>query len=206
MDMNMSNVTIVKQAGSTLAEQVTSLEEGYAELLQENGQLGEQQEITRQAYQNLLHEKDEVIKARDKVIQDNVEVIKAKLKHIELLDEALAQAREANATLDHRLEQQNRRTTSTVSTGSGDPGLSHPVANSSTCDCGHPGPFDSRNYCVKCGRKHNVPDPGLKFGEVQLAKRIYHNIHYPAIRALLGYEACRVLDIVLDLEQPGVSD
>jgi hypothetical protein len=167
---------------------------------------GDQQAITRQAFQNLLDEKDTDIKTSNEIIMDRDRVIQAKLKHIELLDEALAQAREANATLDHRLEQQNRRTTSTVSTGSGDPGLSHPVANSSTCDCGHPGPFDSRNYCVKCGRKHNVPDPGLKFGEVQLAKRIYHNIHYPAIRALLGYEACRVLDIVLDLEQPGVSD
>ena len=231
----------------TISQHVASLEEGYAELLLENRKLGEenqsltkanheledQQGITRQAFQNLLHEKDTTIAGLN-------ETVAAKLKHITLLDEALAQAREANATLDHRLEQQNRRTATSVRIEGdkgagpwsddrskaynplGDPGLSHPYeahdlgrisdmntagrANSATCDCDHPGPFDSRNYCVKCGRKHNVPDPGLKFGEVQLAKRIYHNIHYPAIRALLGYESCRVLDIVLDLDQPGVSD
>lgn len=197
----------------TMAQQVASLEDGYASLLLENKQLGEenqsltkavreledQQAITRQAYQNLLHEKDTTIAGLD-------ETVAAKLKHIELLDAALAQAKEANATLDHQLEQQGRRTATSVRIEGWDKQDNMVRANSATCDCDHPGPFDSKNYCVKCGRKHNVPDPGLKFGEVQLAKRIYHNIHYPAIRALLGYESCRVLDIVLDLDQPGVSD
>jgi hypothetical protein len=186
--------------------QVASLEDGYANLLEENQNLGnevqaltkavreleDQQAITRQAYQNLLHEKDTTIAGLD-------EIVAAKLKHIELLDKALAQAKDANATLGHQLEQQGRRTATSVR-------IEGVRANSATCDCDHPGPFDSRNYCTKCGRKYNAPDPGLKFGEVQLAKRIYHNIHYPAIRALLGYESCRVLDIVLDLDQPGVSD
>jgi len=226
----------------TMAQQVASLEDGYASLLLENKQLGEemqalikanreledQQAITRQAFQNLLHEKDTTIAGLD-------EIVAAKLKHITLLDEALAQAKEANATLDHRLELMGRQTATSVRIEGdkgagpwsddrskaynplGDPGLSHPYeahdlsrisdmntagkANSATCDCAHPGPFDSGNYCVKCGRKYNVPDAGkVTSGEIQLAQRIYHNIHYPAIRALLGYEACRVLDIVLDLE------
>jgi chromosome segregation ATPase len=211
----------------TISQHVASLEDGYASLLLENKQLGEenqsltkavreledQQAITRQAYQNLLHEKDTTIAGLDATVAEKLAEIKAcheTIRHsnetIKGLDAALAQARECNATLDHRLEQQGRRTATSVRIEGWDKQDNMVRANSSTCNCDHPGPFDSRNYCTKCGRKYNAPDPGLKFGEVQLAKRIYHNIHYPAIRALLGYESCRVLDIVLDLDQPGVSD
>jgi uncharacterized protein (DUF3084 family) len=177
----MEPMTINRDEVPTVAEQVSSLENGYADLLLENKALGEsiqlltrqvheledQQAITRQAYQNLLAEKDETIKAKDDIITR--------------LDKALAQAKECNDRLDHRLELLGRRTAPTATSVriEGD-GLSHPYETSSA------------------GK--------VTFGEVQLAKRIYHNIHYPAIRALLGYETCRILDIVLDLDQPGVSD
>jgi len=240
----------------TISQHVASLEEGYAELLLENRKLGEenqsltkanheledQQGITRQAFQNLLHEKDttiaglddivqeklaeikschdtirssnETIKARDGVIKYNMGVIdtlNGKIVELNMAtqakDKAIEQLRECNATLDHRLEQQGRRTAPTATSVRIEGwDKQDNMVRAGTCDCDHPGPFDSNNHCVKCGRKYTAPNPGLKFGEIQLAKRIYHNIHYPAIRALLGYESCRVLDIVLDLDQPGVSD
>jgi hypothetical protein len=206
----------------TLSMQVASLEDGYANLLEENRDLGnevqaltkavreleDQQAITRQAYQNLLHEKDTTIAGLD-------EIVAAKLKHITLLDEALAQAREANATLDHRLELMGRQTATSVRIE----GLREPWGNSHTCDCDNPGPFDSKNYCTKCGRRYVVPnpmgDPGLShpyetanpvptFGDVQLAKSIYHNPYYMAIRQLLTFEGKRILDVLLKLD--GVSD
>jgi hypothetical protein len=259
-------MTINRDEVPTVAEQVSSLENGYADLLLENKALGEsiqlltkqvheledQQAITRQAFQNLLHEKDttiagldaivqeklveikschdtirssnETIKAKDGVIKYNMGVIDTlndKIVELNMAtqakDKAIEQLRECNDRLDHRLELMGRHTATSVRI-EGDKDRDNPLSagpwssdqskayNSSTCDCDHPGPFDSRNYCVKCGRKYNAPNPGLKFGEIQLAKRIYHNIHYPAIRALLGYETCRILDIVLDLDQPGVSD
>jgi len=220
-------MTINRDEVPTVAEQVSSLENGYADLLLENKALGEsiqlltkqvheledQQAITRQAYQNLLAEKDGTIAGLDAIVAEKNAEIKAcheTIRHsnetIKGLDAALAQARECNARLDHQLEQQGRRTATSVRIEGWDKQDNMVRANSSTCDCDHPGPFDSNNHCVKCGRKYNAPNPGLKFGEIQLAKRIYHNIHYPAIRALLGYETCRILDIVLDLDQPGVSD
>jgi hypothetical protein len=239
----------------TISQHVASLEDGYASLLLENKQLGEenqsltkavreledQQAITRQAYQNLLHEKDTTIAGLD-------ETVAAKLKHIELLDKALAQAKEANATLDHRLELMGRRTATSVRI-EGDKDRDNPLGagpsdqskayNSSTCDCDDPGPYDRDNRCTKCGRKYAAPnplgDPGLShpyeahdlgriddmanavgkagttatpipptFGEVQLAKSIYHNPYYMAIRQLLTFEGKRVLDVLLKLD--GVSD
>jgi len=176
----------------TLSMQVASLEDGYANLLEENQNLGnevqdltkavreleDQQAITRQAYQNLLAEKDGTIAGLDATVA-------AKLKHITLLDEALAQAREANATLDHRLEQQNRRTTGTVSTGSGDPGLSHPYE----------------------AERLERTGPVLTYADVRLARHIRNNIHYSAIRLLLGVDACRMLDAALRADNDiGVSD
>lgn len=107
-------MTIHRNETPTVAEQVASLEEGYAALLMENKNLGEQQEITRQAYQNLLAEKDADLKTSNEIIMARDRVIQAKLKHIERLDEALNHAKECNDRLDHQLELAHRPTATSV--------------------------------------------------------------------------------------------
>lgn len=207
-----------------LAEQVASLEEGYASLLLENKQLGEemqamikqvreledQQAITRQAYQNLLHEKDTAIKGLDDIVQEKLVEIKScheTIRHsnetITRLNEALADARECNDRLDARLERESQRQQRTAPTATS-------VRIEGGCECDHPGPFDRHNRCQKCGNVYVKPFDQAKapipptFGEVQLAKSIYHNPYYMAIRQLLTFEGKRVLDVLLKLD--GVSD
>jgi len=179
----------------TLGEQVESLERGYADLLHENKELSEQQDITRQAYQNLLEEKDATISGLDDIVQEKLkeiqscnEIIKTREATIASMGTALAQAKECNDRLDHRLERQNRRSTASVQVGGGDPGLSHPYE---AHDLGR----------IDDMAKAPIPPT---FGDVQLAKSIYYNPYHMAIRQLLTFEGKRILDVLLKLD--GVSD